>query len=276
MKWYKNFDKNKDFFAYLHVDDIHFREMFFTHDTKNMEILDEDFNNVENYLKSLPKNYKGSLSYDLSVMYVDKQIEKIFNFLEEENLLETTDVIITADHGNSYTYKNIRENYVNNFYQENYHVPCIIYSKKNKLNINQNNFYQTKDIPATILEMQKLKVPKSYSGQSMINFKGRDYVIAQYIGSGCPDIINRTIKLNVRTKNYSISGECMMNDLSTLEIHEIYDIKKDPNENINILNNINLSTVNKEIEIMKKTILDLQQTNKKIIKESMNKNNENK
>jgi len=262
-KW-KNMN-NKPFFAYLHIDDIHFREMFFTHDTKDLSILDKDFKYVSEYIKKLPKNYKGSLTYDLGVMYVDKQIEGLFEYLKKENLLDNTDIIITADHGNSYTYQNIRENFVINFYEENYHIPCIIYSNNIKFNINQKNFYQTKDIPATILEMENIKIPKSYTGNSFINFSGRDYVIAEYAGSGCPDIVNRSIQLNVRTNNYSLSGECFINDINTLKFKELYDLKNDAKENINIINNISNIDLNYEKELIINMIKDLQEKNKKIL-----------
>lgn len=262
-KWYLSNKKNP-FFAYLHFDDIHFREMFFTHDTSNFEILDEEFDLVKNYIKKLPKKYKGSLCYDLSVQYIDSQIKNIFTFLKQNDLLENTDIIITADHGNSYTYQVPRESYVINYYEENYHVPCIIYSKYKKLNINQNRFYQTKDIPATILDLNNIKVPISYDGKSMVNFKGRDYTIIEYSGSGCPNIIDRPIFIGVKTKEYKVTGTVLLKD-EKINIKEIYDLTKDCKENINLINTINYDKIKKEIKIINNEIKTIKETNKQIL-----------
>lgn len=257
-------NNKKPFFAYLHLDDIHFREMFFTHDTSDFNLLDEEFNDVKKYIKNLPKNYKGSISYDLSVQYIDKKIEKLFNFLKENNYMDNTDIIITADHGNSYTYCVPRESYVINFYEENYHIPCLIYTKSNKLKIDQNNFYQTKDIPATILALNNIKIPNDYKGKSMLNYKGRDYTIIEYSGSGCPDIVNRPIFLGVRTKKYKVAGEALLIN-NSFEIKEVYDLQVDPNENLNLINSIDYSIIRTEINYIKKEINNIKKSNKKIL-----------
>lgn len=257
---------NFPFFAYLHFDDIHFREMFFTHDTSDFKVLDEEFELVKKYIKNLPKNYKGSLCYDLSVQYVDNQIKRLFSFLKQYNLLDNTDIIITADHGNSYTYQVPRESYVINFYEENYHVPCIIYSKTKKININQNNFYQTKDIPATILDLNDIKIPVNYEGKSMVDFMGREYALIEYCGSGCPNIIDRPIFLGVKTKNYKVAGEVLLCD-GKFNIKEVYDLKHDYYENINLINSINYDNLIKELQIINNEIDKLKESNKKIIGE---------
>ena len=265
MSCYDELNSNGKFFAYLHVDDIHFREMFFTHDTTDLKQMDEEFNYAKEYINKLPKNYKGNLTYDLGVLYIDKQLEILFKFLNSKGSLENTDIIITADHGNSYTYQNIRENFVNNFHEENYHIPCIIYSKNNTFNINQNNFYQTKDIPATILDMNSLKIPKSYKGKSMVDFKGRDYSLILYGGTGCPDIINKPIKIAVKTKDYKVAGNVLLLDKNNFKYEEIYDLKNDYNENNNIVKKISKLNIDKEKSIINSIIEETILSNKKIL-----------
>ena len=261
-KWITKQNKTP-FFAYLHIDDIHFREMFFTHDTKDLKLLNDEFLYAENYIKDLPNNYKGSLCYDLGVHYVDKQLEYLFSFLEKNGLLDNTDIIITADHGNSYTYQVPRENYVINFYEENYHVPCIIYSKDKKLNINQNNYYQTKDIPATILELNNIKVPDSYKGNSMLNFNGRDYAIIEYSGSGCPNLLDRPLYLGIKTKKYKIGGEVLIKD-GNYKIKEIYDLQRDQKENINLINSIDYNKIDNELKLINEEIENIKKSNQNI------------
>lgn len=61
----KKRNNDKPYFAVMHVDDIHHPEMFFTYDTDDTDIIDEEFKNIKDYISSLPKNYKGNLAYDL-------------------------------------------------------------------------------------------------------------------------------------------------------------------------------------------------------------------
>ena len=103
--------------------------MFFSYDTTNREILDKEFDNINKYLDSIDKKYKGSITSDLSINYCDYIIENIFKKLEELNQLDNTCVVITADHGFSFRICPVREAYVNTNYKENYNVPFLIYSK---------------------------------------------------------------------------------------------------------------------------------------------------
>lgn len=260
IDWHRKFKSENPFFAYIHFDDIHFREIFFTHDSSNLELLEEEFNIAKEYVDKLPKKYKGNLAYDLGVRYVDSKIEMLYNYLKENNMLDTTDIIITSDHGNSYTYQNIRESYVINFYEENYHVPCIFYTDT-KIEINRDSFYQTKDIPATILHLNNIKVPESYTGKSLNEFDGRDYVVAEYIGHGCPDIINNKIKMSIRTKEKSLFADFSILNPNDINITDIYDLINDPNENINLVFQKNEINIQKEIEYMKYEISMIIKTN---------------
>ena len=88
--------------SYVHIDDAHYTENFFTYDTNDINVIDGDFKRIDNYLNNIQKDYKGSIAYDLSLMYCDNIIKNIFDFLESEKLLNNTSVVITADHCFSY------------------------------------------------------------------------------------------------------------------------------------------------------------------------------
>lgn len=96
--WIKE-NKDKKWMSYVHIDDAHFPENFFTYDTKDLKLIEEDFKRINTYLNNIPKGYKGSISYDLSLMYCDNIIKNIFKFLEKEKILNDTSIVITADHG---------------------------------------------------------------------------------------------------------------------------------------------------------------------------------
>lgn len=252
---YKWIDNNKDekWMSYVHVDDAHFTENFFTYDTDDINIIDADFNRVNNYLDKLPKKYKGSITYDLSLMYCDNIIKNIFEFLKNKKLLDKTSVVITADHGFSYYFSPVREKYVISSYRENYNVPFIIYNK----NINPkmiSNFCSTKDISATLLDLANIKIPKSFKGKSLLKYDGKDYALLEYMGGGCPDVKRRPIILGVRTDDFDVIMDAYIDKkFDDNEIKEVYNVKKDPFEHNNLAN---VKNIEKEIKFELKILED--------------------
>lgn len=237
--------------SYVHIDDAHFPENFFTYDTKDLKLIEEDFKRINTYLNNIPKGYKGSISYDLSLMYCDNIIKNIFKFLEKEKILNDTSIVITADHGFSYYFSPVREKYVISSYRENYNVPFIVWSKdiKNKM---INNYCSTKDIPVTLLDLVDIKIPKVFKGQSLLESKGQDYALLEYMGGGCPDIYRRPIILGVRTDNYDVVMEVYINKkFIDNEIKEVYNIRKDPFEYDNLFKQENIKEkIKKELQIL--------------------------
>ncbi len=241
-------NKNSDtpWMAYIHVDDAHYPENFFTYDTTDKEVVETEFEKINNYLSKLPKDYCGTISADLALLYCDSVIEYIFSSLEKNNLLDNTSVVITADHGFSYYFNPIREKYVISSYKENYNVPFLVYDK----NIQHKEiagFLATKDIPATLLDLAGLEVPSYFKGQSLLDFEGRDYSTLEYMGGGCPDLKRRPVILGVRDDNYEVITEILHD---TIEIKEVYDMNKDPFEHHNLSKKKNLN-ITKQLDIIK-------------------------
>lgn len=239
FKWIKD-NKDNTWMSYVHVDDAHYTESFFTYDTNDINIIDKDFERINEYLDNIPKKYKGSIAYDLSLLYCDNIIKNIFEFLDKEKLLDNTSVVITADHGFSYYFSPIREKYVISSYRENYNVPFIIYNKDVKPRIIEN-YLSTKDIPSTLLSLANIDIPKCFKGHNLLKYNGTDYAYLEYMGGGCPDIKRRPVILGVRTDNYEVIMEVYVNkNFNDNEIKEIYDIKTDMYENNNLVNKKNI------------------------------------
>jgi len=108
-KWIK---KQKDnFFAYVHLKDPHepltppkeFRDYFDR--VKKLP-------NIERWEFKKPEEQKGKefeefkenklLLYDNTLRYVDYSLEQFYKFLEKEGLLDSTVLLITADHGEEF------------------------------------------------------------------------------------------------------------------------------------------------------------------------------
>ena len=262
-EWLLNRKNDKPYFAYIHVDDCHSSEIFYTYDTDDFSKLDEEFNKINKYMDRIPKNYKGSISYDVSLQYADLCLERLYTFLENNNMIEDVNIIICADHGSSYTFAPYRSNYVNNVHRENYNMPFVIWSKNLKHEV-KNGYYNTKDIPATILELNGIKIPKIYDGVSTLSNKGRKYVLIENVPGGCPDYNLRDFWIGIRNEKYLVVmlGNKDKN-FEELEFHSVYDLTKDRDELYNIKDIINkedikneLNIIKKEFEIIKKDMLN--------------------
>ena len=57
FKWIKN-NENENWMSYVHIDDAHYTENFFTYDTNYINVIDGYFKRIYNYLNNIPKDYK--------------------------------------------------------------------------------------------------------------------------------------------------------------------------------------------------------------------------
>ena len=251
-KWYDKKSDNKPFFAYIHAEDNHFPEIFFTYDVEDEKLIEQEFSEANNYFKNINNKYKGSIAYDMSLNYSDNTIKRFFKTLEKKGLLEDTIIVITADHGFSYYYNPIREQFVTNFYNETYHIPFAIY-KKNLKPKTLDNYYMSKDIVPTILDLAGLEIPKEMNSQSMLKFNGRNYSLIEYMGGGCPHYYRRDLMLGVRNERFSLVLSVPLDDFSKYKFVTCYDLKKDPLEKNNLIySNINTEEIKEELNIIKK------------------------
>ena len=248
--WYNHkHDKNKNYLAYIHVDDIHNPEMFFSYDSENFEMVSKELNHAKKYVENLPDGYKGSITYDLALQYMDQKLEWFFEELRKSGILKNTTIYITADHGFSFYNKPLRDTVPNNFYRESYHVPFIIVDDEiEKANV--DDFHQTMDIPATILEQVKLPIPIDFSGVSVFKEK-RSCIMMEYMGGGCPDIYRRPIKYGIRNEKFSaVYSVSIYQDFWQGKLEKYFDLEKDSLERKNLA--FTIKNVSKELgELLK-------------------------
>src|SRR6185369_4528027 len=76
--------KNRPFYAWVHYSDLHAKEKDYTrHGTKDLGNRPVDI-------------------YDSNIEYIDEQLGRIFSYLETSGLIDSTVVIISADHGEEF------------------------------------------------------------------------------------------------------------------------------------------------------------------------------
>ena len=142
-------------------------------------------------------------------------------------------------------------------------MPFVIWSKELKHEVidGMNN---TKDIPATMLALNKIMIPKEYDGFSILDNLPRDYVMLENVCGGCPDYNLRDFMLGIRNKNYVVVMNLNAHkEFSDGKIIAIYDLKTDKLERYNLKDTLDLSVIDKELKIIKNEFEKLKEDIKK-------------
>ncbi len=169
----------------------------------------------------VPYRKKRWLDYMNSLHYADYSLGLLMKRLEKENLLENTLVFIFADHGQAF-YQH-RMNYLHRhfIYEENVHVPFIIYNKKLfKSRIDFNGITSHVDILPTILDILALEKEKEHEGSSILSEHREQFALLHtYWDEDFNGVRDRRWKYIMRMKdNYE----------------ELYDLENDPLEKKNL------------------------------------------
>lgn len=171
------------------------------------------------------KNYYIA-KYDGEIRFIDSQIGRLVNALEEAGLLYKTAIIITADHGESLGEHDYYFDHGAYLYDNLIKVPLIIYYNFPKpFNKIVNQQVSLVDILPTILDIVKIKLPgqAKFEGVSLMPLisKGKGYrtayVFSEYFEDGCQ-------KFAIRGNGWKL-----LYDRKT-EQYELYNLKDDPGE----------------------------------------------
>lgn len=238
----QNRDKEKPFMVKIHPEDLHNQTSFFSYDADNKQTVIEEINALKTYLSKISGNFKGSLIYDFSVVYVDLCISRLFEGLKKLNLLDNTVVVITSDHGCSYVNSPIRETFVNNYHTENYKIPLYVYMKDISPNT-YNQYYTNEDVLPTIYDLCDIPAPQNISGLSILDVNNcHSFAISEFMGGGCPDMRLRPINYVIRDNRFLIAYNVKLTqDFGDGEIAEVYDRVIDKSEENNLMRSNNFS-----------------------------------
>lgn len=198
-------------------------------------------NYVRSYLKgelelSQKELFALKSFYDNELCYLDYELGKLFNFLEKENFMENTLIILTSDHGELFGEHGLL-GHCHCLYEPLIRVPLILYYP-NIVPKRVNTLVSLVDLFPTILDITGVEKKEEVDGISLLGKGGEyhDYVIAQ---SRRPEEkkerARKSPKLSkidnnldmIRTKRY---GYIMGN-----KTEELYDVKRDPEEEDNII-----------------------------------------
>ena len=163
-------------------------------------------------------------TYAAAVMDMDRGIGYMMDYLEENNLLENTTILLFSDHNTyynnlSYYAKDIEEK---TFDSELYHIPMMIYDQKlvNAYKENNNNssyvtkFTTTSDILPTILDIFGLEgYSNLYYGSSIFTDKesiiySRSYgvfVTDKFVGYSLNDVLYKSKDYDEEYEQYFVN-----------------------------------------------------------------------
>lgn len=171
-------NKEKDFFLYIHIMDTHFPH-FFEEDAKSF-FGDKEYDNQLFAPWGLPINAHGEFSeedlrylnamYDGSLRYTDRQVGRLFDFLERSQLLDDILIMITADHGEFLLEKKGMVSHGGSWYDPVAKIPLIIYfPKKVKTQVN-SDIAELIDIGPTLLGLVGVELPegKKMDGENLL------------------------------------------------------------------------------------------------------------
>lgn len=184
---------------------------------------------------------------------VDTQIGRVTKYLEEKSLLDDTLIIVVSDHGEMAGEFGLYEKTVS--YRASSHVPLIIHypNMVKKGRVIDQLIDPSVDVTATILDICGIDVPKTMDGSSLKKMlmtgadeSHDDYVYYQAIqvaDSVCEKVDKEDKKpfgqRGIRTKDYlyvELQGKPF----------KLFDLKNDPEEKYNLVDNFNGYSLLKE------------------------------
>ena len=201
-KWISKSDK--PFFAYVQLGDLHvplnppksFRNFF--GEVKNIPNIDSwDFKRREEQKGKKFQEYKENrlLLYDNTLRYVDYSIEQFYSFLEDSGLIDSTVLIITADHGeefwehaeleakNFYGLRGCGFGHGHNVFNELVEVPLILSWPKIP-DKRYDKIVSTIDIMPTILDLLGVNHKMSFDGINLFEDKLKRALLSEAVSQG--------------------------------------------------------------------------------------------
>lgn len=156
LEWIQ-INRDKPFYIYIHYMDLHG-----PYDVMGSPVFDN---------KTYPTQSRKEKTinvYDGRIVYVDKQIHRIWEYLNQLNMSEKTLLIITADHGNEF-YDHKGRGHGHTLYEELIRVPLIVVNPYlPKIGQRVEKQVSLIDIPTTVLDFINLKPPEQMKGESLL------------------------------------------------------------------------------------------------------------
>ena len=230
-------NNNKEpFFIYVQPQDFHPTSTFFSYDIGNEKIIRSEMEAAYNLAKRIPKSKKCNIFPFLSLRYMDEQINRLFAFLEDKDLLDNTVFVVTADHGTWEYYDTVRRGVFGLMVEERSLVPCYLFNTSQKPLIN-SGLISNSSFPNILLDYCGFKESNVFADK----YNHNDYIIGCNFRFGTPDPFIKPCQYVVWYKHYKyIKNISLVNHQST---SYFYDLSNDKYEMKNEVDNQFYSSV---------------------------------
>jgi membrane-anchored protein YejM (alkaline phosphatase superfamily) len=225
IKWLNNRDSSKPFFTFLFYNAAH-RPYSYPDSFEKFK----PSNKNPNYVTVRKKDALTLLnSYKNAIYFNDSETGKILNVLKKNKMFNNTIVLITGDHGEEF-YETGFWGHTSAFSKYQTKTPLILYIPDTEPET-VTRLTSHLDVVPTMLELLGCtSKPELYAqGQSLLNERGHDYVVA----SGWDDcaIIDPATHIVFSFESYKL-GSFEVRDKDYRFIHEDRDILKSKRANI--------------------------------------------
>jgi arylsulfatase A-like enzyme len=187
--------------------------------------------------------------YLATIASVDEGVGKILDYLEENNLAENTIVVYTSDQGFFLGEKGWFDKRF--MYEESLRMPLMImYPAGIRKGTVINALTQNLDFAQTFLDFAQAKIPEDMQGKSLklllegkVNDEDfRDAVYYHYYDFPAFHMVKK--QYGVRTNRYKL-----IHFYDDIDTWELYDLKSDPNENTNLINDGRYQSIKEKLLI---------------------------
>ncbi len=199
------------------------------------QLVKDGFNRLRWYWRyDTPENYQHSVKgYFRMLAGIDNEIAKIRTKLEAKGIADNTIIVLMGDNGFFLGERQISGKWL--MYDNALKVPLIIYDPRNKEHKDVEQMALNIDVPSTILDFAGVEAPKSWHGKSLKPFINeenvnleRDTILIEHLW----DFKNIAPSEGVRTQEWKY-----FRYVDNKSIEEFYNLKDDPRETNNLVNN---------------------------------------
>lgn len=241
-------DESKPFFMFIsqlephHQNDRHCYEGYkeTVDDYKDYPIPDD--------LSFLKGDYREMYpDYISAINRLDYNVGRLVDKLKELGIYDDTIIIYTSDHGNHFKTRNLE--YKRSCHESAVHTPLIIKGGGFEGGLKETKLTSLIDLPPTLLSMAGIDIPESYMGYDLTDSDiKRDCVFIQ-ISEASNSRAIRTDRFKYSVRDLSLTGYAHHTAKAYFEDY-LYDLKKDPNEKVNLIKDSKYAKVRQELKYL--------------------------
>lgn len=197
----------------------------------------------------IPEDLKGSkgnanteyADYLSAINRIDFNLGRIVEKLKEKSIFDNTVIVYSSDHSCHFKTRNVE--YKRSCHDNSIHIPLIISGGEFSGGKVDKRLVSLVDIPATILSIADIDVPKNYDGHCLQKIENtRECVYVQISESQC----GRAIRTDKYKYSVSVPGMIAGVSKKASKVYFedfLYDLEKDPNEKDNLIRNKNYTEI---------------------------------